>query len=95
MMNGPFPFILLIIAMFCITKVLKARYQAKAGIVEDEAGNQTLVRQPVQQNDAENLRLKSEVEELRERLHVLERIATDGHEAKNLSAEIEQLRDKD
>ena len=37
--------------------------------------------------------LKAEIEHLRERLHVLERIATDDREAKRIAAEIEALRD--
>lgn len=39
------------------------------------------------------LELQKEVEELRERIHVLERIATDGRSTKALAAEIESLRD--
>lgn len=38
--------------------------------------------------------LKREVEELRERIHVLERIATDAHKPQALAAEIESLRDR-
>jgi len=38
--------------------------------------------------------LEREVEELRERIQVLERIATDDRSAKQLSDEIEKLRDK-
>lgn len=38
--------------------------------------------------------LRREVEELRERIQVLERIATDSAETARLSAEIEKLRDK-
>ena len=45
-------------------------------------------------DDAEKIALRREVEELRERIHVLERIATDGGEAKRIAAEIENLRDK-
>jgi hypothetical protein len=39
------------------------------------------------------LELQKEVEDLRERIHVLERIATDGRSTKALAAEIESLRD--
>jgi len=39
------------------------------------------------------LELQKEVEDLRERIHVLERIATDGRSSRNLAAEIESLRD--
>jgi len=38
--------------------------------------------------------LEREVQELRERVKVLERIATEGHETRLLSDEIEKLRDK-
>ena len=37
--------------------------------------------------------LEREVEDLRERIHVLERIATEDTESKRLSAEIERLRE--
>lgn len=39
--------------------------------------------------------LKAEIEQLRERLHVLERIATDDREARRIAAEIESLRNDD
>lgn len=39
------------------------------------------------------LELQKEVEDLKERIHVLERIATDGRSTKALAAEIESLRD--
>jgi hypothetical protein len=38
------------------------------------------------------LELQREVEDLRERIHVLERIATDEHKPQRLAAEIESLR---
>ena len=38
--------------------------------------------------------LQKEVESLRERIHVLERIATDGRQTRNLADEIESLRDR-
>lgn len=38
--------------------------------------------------------LQREVEELRERVKVLERIATDNHSARSIADEIESLRDK-
>ena len=48
---------------------------------------------------ADNSRLEREVEELRERVRVLERIATDSNnaearESRRIAAEIESLRDK-
>lgn len=38
--------------------------------------------------------LQKEVEDLRERIHVLERIATDGRQTHALAAEIESLRER-
>jgi hypothetical protein len=38
--------------------------------------------------------LQREVEDLRERIHVLERIATDGRQTHALAAEIESLRER-
>lgn len=40
------------------------------------------------------LELQREVEDLRERIHVLERIATDGRKPQALADEIERLRDQ-
>lgn len=47
----------------------------------------------VAQPSHRELELQREVEDLRGRIHVLERIATDGRPAKALAAEIESLRD--
>lgn len=77
----------IIIAMICITEVIKAKHRARHGITTDVMGNET----PIMRDDAA---LKREVEELRERVKVLERIATEERETKRLSAEIESLRDK-
>lgn len=46
------------------------------------------------QPSAREAELQKEVEDLRERIHVLERIATDEHKPQRLAAEIESLRDK-
>ena len=67
-------------------------YKARQGVVKDWKGNETLAPR----DDAETRR---EVEELRERIKVLERIATDANtrEARDVKAiadEIESLRSK-
>lgn len=77
-----------IVAMTQIARVLRAKYQAQHGIVTDHKGRVQMLAQP---NDSE---LQREVETLRERIKVLERIATDGRQTNNLAAEIESLRDK-
>ncbi|MEO0063223.1 MAG: hypothetical protein RLZZ08_1783 [Pseudomonadota bacterium] len=45
-------------------------------------------------HSADESALQRELQDLRERVKVLERIATDEHDPKRLSAEIERLRDK-
>ena len=66
--------------------------RASHGIVTDEYGNESRAAS----DDAETRR---EIEELRERIKVLERIATDSNsldarKTKRIAAEIEALRDK-
>jgi hypothetical protein len=67
-------------------------HRTKNGIVTDEYGNESRSVP----NDTKTMR---EIEELRERILVLERIATDGNsldarETKRIAAEIEALRDR-
>ncbi len=80
--------VIFIVALVCITEVLKAKYRARHGITTDVMGNETPVAPPG------TPALEREVEELRERIKVLERIATEDTETKRLSAEIESLREK-
>jgi hypothetical protein len=60
-------------------------YKAKNGIISDERGNDRYVEK--RDHEAER-----EIKELRERIKVLERIATDDTEAKRLANEIDDLR---
>ena len=79
--------IVLVVAMMVVWGMYDSRNRhlgsRRSGEVEDPASSQ---------REAE---LKAEIEQLRERLHVLERIATDDREARRISAEIESLRDED
>ncbi len=80
------------IVVWGIVQMGKARHRADRGISADERGNENFG----QARDAETER---EIEDLRERIKVLERIATDGNsldaqETKRIAAEIEALRDK-
>ncbi len=88
----------IIVIVGAIASVLKARYNAQHGITEDMMGNQTLnVRED--RNEAAEA-AQAEVAELKERIKVLERIATDANSAgaqerARISAEIESLRTPD
>lgn len=81
-----------ILAVLIITVgwVMVERDRTKRGITRDWLGNE---RHNQNGDTTEKELLKREVEELRERIKVLERIATDDGEAKRLSAEIDSLRE--
>ena len=71
--------------------------RARAGIVTDEDGNQKIVPRQVEGNPAELEAARRELTELKERVKVLERIATDANtgearEQARIAAEIEALR---
>ncbi len=75
-----------IVAIVMIASVLKTRYRSMNGIVADEDGNERMAIDP----DAG--RLRDEVKGLKERIAVLERLATDENGPKALEREIEKLR---
>ena len=79
---NPFEMVVMIVAIVMFASVLKARYGVHHGRRRGVEGS----------DDAEALRLREEVKQLKERLHVLERITTDRENT--LSREIDELRDK-
>ena len=81
--------IVVIVAIIGLTEIFKAKHRARHGITTDAMGNEKPIAPP-----PTNPALEREVEELRERVKVLERIATEDRETKLLSAEIESLREK-
>ena len=80
--------IVAIVALICIAEIIKSRHRTDAGITTDMMGNEKPIAPPT------NPALEREVQELRERVKVLERIATEDRETKLLSSEIERLREK-
>ena len=81
-MSGGQIMVVAIVAIVMIAAVLKARFH----------GGHRQLREEDPQERAETLRLREEVKQLKERLHVLERIATDRENS--LAREIEELRDR-
>ena len=79
---NPFEMVAIIVVAVMVASVFERKY----GIA---AGGATTV-DPAEQ--AEKLRLREEVKELKERLQVLERIAVE--KENSLSREIEELRDR-
>jgi hypothetical protein len=84
---NPLEMVVAIVAITAIASVLRAKY----GVVRRGKGEE-LVR-PV--DDQENDRLRAELRGLKERIAVLERIATDGNSGAQLDREIEALRHRD
>jgi hypothetical protein len=81
------------IVMSGIVRIYKMRHDERRGIVRDEDDN------PVALTRDDDARARRELEDLRERIKVLERIATDGNtldarETHRISQEIEALRDR-
>jgi hypothetical protein len=83
---NPFEMVVIIVAIVMISSVIGTVLKARYGIRKDHKGNEVLV------NDGESQRLRDEVRSLKERIAVLERIATD--RSGSLEREIEQLRDR-
>jgi hypothetical protein len=83
---NPFEMVVIIVGIVGACSVIATALKARYGIREDEDGNQIVV------SDAETTRLRDEVRTLKERVAVLERIATD--RSNSLEREIEQLRDR-
>ena len=79
---NPFEMVVLIVAIVMITSVMRAKYSHRH---RRDSENDPVER-------VETLRLKDEVKQLKERIHVLERIATD--KENTLSRQIEELRDR-
>jgi hypothetical protein len=80
---NPFEMVVLIVAIGAVASILRAKY----GVVRNRHGDETPIRDP----DAD--RLRDEVRTLKERVAVLERIATDANSrGSQLEREIDALR---
>jgi hypothetical protein len=78
---NPFEFVLGIVIVVMVAGIIMNRQRYKYG-----AGDQS------QNGDVDSVRMKEEIRTLRERIQVLERIATD--KESGLEREIERLRDR-
>jgi hypothetical protein len=81
--------VLIVSVASVVGSIANARLRARNGLRKDWLGNEI----PIERNDSgEHKALLREVEELRDRVRVLERIATD--KRTQLADEIEDLRDQ-
>lgn len=85
---GPFEMVLGIVAIVTIGSIIRARH----GIRRDRRGNEYFVGNTG--SEAETKALQAEIRTLKDRIQVLERIATDNNRAVTLDQEIESLRDR-
>ena len=90
MINNPFAMVVCIVLIATIASVIRAKLGVESSHSRRRNRNRDL---PVADN-AEAARLRDEVRTLKDRIIVLERLATDNHSAVSLDREIEQLRDR-
>jgi hypothetical protein len=83
---NPFEMVIGIVLIVTIGSIIRAKH----GIRRDRRGNEYFVPQ----DNAETKALQAEIRALKERIQVLERIATDHNRAASLDEEIEKLRDR-
>ena len=89
-MDNPFAMVVAIILIVTIGKVFTARYRHEKG---GDAG--ATFSPATAASEAENQRLREELKSMKERLAVLERLATDSNDSgARLDREIERLRDR-
>ncbi len=82
---NPFEMVVAIVAIAAVASIVRAKY----GIVRRHRGEEFIQRGP----DPEAERLRAEVKALKERVAVLERLATDSTSA--LEREFDKLRERD
>jgi hypothetical protein len=93
MIGDPFTMVVAIVLIATIGKVLSSKYKAQNGIIEDEdmMGNKT---QRLLPGNQDTQAMQDEIRTLKERIQVLERIATDNNSANDINRQIEELRQK-
>lgn len=84
--------VVLIVLVTSVAKVLKARAYARHGVADSRIEALRQIARPAENEDTRAM--QQELEQLRERVKVLERIATDERHSRQIAAEIEALRDK-
>ncbi|MES3081613.1 hypothetical protein [Sphingomonas faeni] len=82
-MSGAQVMVVMIVLIVMITGIFKSRHTSAR-----HAEGTSLM------NDPEAARLRDEVQQMKERIQVLERVITDNHKSVDLDREIERLRDR-
>jgi hypothetical protein len=92
MIGDPFTMVVAIVLIATIGKVLSSKYKAQNGIVEDVDMMGNVKQRVIESGDAQ--KMQDEIKVLKERIQVLERIATDNSSANDVGRQIEALREK-
>lgn len=89
---GPFEMVVAIILMITVGKIISSKQKAKHGIIEDEdmMGNKT--QRLIGSSDTKAM--QDEIRALKDRIQVLERIATENNSSNDLNRQIEELRNR-
>ena len=82
---NPFEFVLAVLILVFVFTIIRHKMGIPVRSMREMRGDPP--------NDQENLRLRSQVKQLQDRIHVLERIVTD--RGAETAAQIEALRDRD
>ena len=85
--------LVIIAAIWGFVALLRNKHDRHLGVVRDDDGNPIFA--PPSNEPAGTPEMRREVEQLRERVKVLERIAIDEARPQSLAHEIERLRDKE
>ncbi|CAN5548860.1 hypothetical protein BH09PSE4_BH09PSE4_05700 [soil metagenome] len=85
---NPFEMVVMIVAITAVASVLRARY----GIRRDHKGNEYAIHDAEDRTHVQAQR--EEIRMLKERIQVLERLATEDNSGVRLDREIEKLRDR-
>ena len=89
---GPFEMVVAIILIITVGKIIQNKQRAKHGIIEDEdmLGNKT--QRLMGNSDTQGM--QDEIRALKDRIQVLERIATENNSANDINRQIEELRNR-
>ena len=82
--------VIAIVAITSFARVMRARYLSQHNLIDDRRGNPV----PLPRGAPREAELEREVLDLKKRLAVLERIATDDRQSNAIAKEIEALRDR-
>jgi len=80
---NPFEMVVLIVAIAAVASILRTKYRVGSG----RGGNDSALE------DRDSARMREEIKQLKDRIAVLERLATD--DTSSLDREIEKLRERD